>query len=152
MALRRTPRSRAREGFTLIELLVVIAILGILASVVTFRVFREIDRARVRKAEQQIEQFKLAIVAYYTHVGQYPPNDMGLRALLERPSDEKLAKAWDGPYLETETIPLDPWRNDYVYQTSDNELVPYVIISYGKDGVEGGEGVNADISSRTLGQ
>jgi general secretion pathway protein G len=142
---------RAQGGFTLIELLVVIAILGILAGVVAFRVVREIDKARVAKAEQQIEQFKTAVEKYYIDVGEYPPNDQGLQALLEAPSDENRAKLWDGPYLLTEVIPLDPWKNEYIYRTTESELVPYEIISYGKDGVEGGESTNTDISSRRLG-
>jgi general secretion pathway protein G len=145
-------RLRAQEGFTLIELLVVIAILGILAGVVTFRVVKEIDKARVTKAEQQIQQFRLAVDKYYMDVARYPSNEQGLRALIERPSEENLAKLWDGPYLQTDVIPLDPWQNEYVYRASDDELVPYEIISYGKDGVEGGEGTAADVSTRTLGR
>lgn len=150
MSLSRGTRTSAQGGFTLVELLVVIAILGILAGVVTFRVVREIDKARVARAQTQIEQFKLGIEKYYIDVGQYPPNDQGLQALLEKPSDETRAKMWDGPYLHTEEIPLDPWKNPYVYRTTDSDLIPYEIICYGKDGVEGGEGTNADVSSRKL--
>lgn len=152
MALRRTSRSRAREGFTLIELLVVMAILGILATVVTFSVFREVDKARVTAAEQQIAQFKVALQKYCMDVGLPPSNEQGLEGLLERPGDEALGKGWAGPYMESDAIPLDPWKRKYIYRTTDSEAVPFEIISYGKDGVEGGEGVNADISSRTLGR
>ncbi|MBN1916397.1 MAG: type II secretion system major pseudopilin GspG [Verrucomicrobia bacterium] len=143
---------RARQGFTLIELLVVIAILGILAGVVSFSVFREVDKARVTAAEQQIAQIKVAMQKYCLDVGSPPSNDVGLQALIERPSEENQAKLWGGPYLETDEIPLDPWRRPYIYRTTDSEAVPFEVISYGKDGVEGGEGTNADISSRKLGR
>lgn len=49
-------------------------------------------------------------------------------------------------YLDTETIPLDPWGNPFQYlppstPTGDD----FDIISYGADGVEGGSGPNEDI-------
>jgi len=137
-------RLRRQAGFTLVELLVVIAILGILAGVVSIRIFRQIDKARVAKAKAQIEQFKLAITEYYTDMGDYPPDDTKLRALVERPNDETSAKLWDGPYLDI--IPLDPWKNEYEYHRTDSGS--YEIVCYGKDGAEGGEGVSADVSSR----
>ena len=57
------------------------------------------------------------------------------------------------PYLESDELPKDPWGSEYLYQVSEypNTGVERVeIISYGKDGARGGEGYNADISSRKL--
>ena len=48
-------------------------------------------------------------------------------------------------------VPPDPWKNDYIYQMTDTGDPPFEIICLGKDGVQGGEGNNADISSRRLG-
>jgi general secretion pathway protein G len=45
-----------------------------------------------------------------------------------------------GGYIER--IPADPWGHPYFYQSDGNS---YVLKSYGADGVEGGEGKNADI-------
>jgi general secretion pathway protein G len=46
-----------------------------------------------------------------------------------------------------EQIPRDPWNNEYVYM---NEGGKPVVISYGADGTSGGEGNDADISSKDL--
>ena len=46
-----------------------------------------------------------------------------------------------------EQVPKDPWSNDYVYM---NEGGKPVIISYGADGTSGGEGNDADISSKDI--
>jgi general secretion pathway protein G len=150
MVLTKRNRTGAQGGFTLVELLVVIAILGILAGIVSFSVIRHIDDARVTRAVLQIGQFKTAIQKYYIDVGQYPPTDVGLKALIETPGDEKIAKYWKGPYLDTEEIPLDPWKNEYIYQVPGGGTAPFEIISLGKDGAAGGEGNNADVSSRKL--
>jgi len=43
---------------------------------------------------------------------------------------------WHGPYLKGGTVPLDPWRNQYVY-VAPGAHGPYDLISYGSDGREG---------------
>jgi general secretion pathway protein G len=68
---------------------------------------------------------------YYTKKGKYPDTGTGLRALVETQNLEK--------------IPTDPWGNEYVYM---NEGGKPVLMSYGADGTQGGEGPDADISSR----
>ena len=146
-----TGRSSAQGGFTLIELLVVIAILGILAGVVSFSVIRNIDDARVTRAKLQIAQFKAAVQKYNIDTGHYPTTEEGLRTLVEKPSDETQARSWKGPYLEAEEVPLDPWKNEYIYQSPGTGNADFEITSYGKDGAQGGEGFYADISSRRLG-
>ena len=39
-------------------------------------------------------------------------------------------------------VPTDPWDRDYAYQRGDGVIR---IASLGKDGLDGGEGLNADI-------
>jgi general secretion pathway protein G len=65
-----------------------------------------------------------------------------LKALREKPSG---ADNWQGPYLPKE-IPVDPWKKTYAYR-SPGEHGDYDIISYGADGVEGGDGENMDVVS-----
>ena len=153
MSRTTTSRQGARGGFTLIELLVVITILGILATVVTFSVVREIEKAKVQQAKTQLSVFMLALQRYASEVGEYPTTEEGLKVLIAKPADERLARGWKGPYLfNTEVIPPDPWNNDYIYQTTETGDPPFEIISLGKDRAQGGEGNNADISSRRLGE
>lgn len=133
---------KRQKGFTLIELLVVLTILAMLAALVVPRVFRNLEKAKVNTAKAQIAAFESAIGSYRLDVGSFPSTDMGLQALRTRPTG---VDNWDGPYVPKE-IPLDPWGRPYVYRCP-SEHGDYEIISYGADGREGGDGVNADIVS-----
>lgn len=133
---------KRQRGFTLIELLVVLTILAMLAALVVPRVFRNLEKAKVSTAKAQIAAFESAIGSYRLDVGSFPTTDMGLQALRVRPNG---VDNWDGPYLPKD-IPLDPWGHPYVYRCP-SEHGDYEIISYGADGREGGEGLDADILS-----
>ncbi len=63
----------------------------------------------------------------------------------------KNTQGWTvGGYLETREIPKDDWDNDYIYKTDPNAKPPFEIISLGADGIQGGEGQNADLSTRQI--
>jgi general secretion pathway protein G len=53
---------------------------------------------------------------------------------------------WNGPYLQG-GVPVDPWKDPYVYAPPGNGSDEPVITSLGKDGKPGGTGDDADISS-----
>jgi general secretion pathway protein G len=137
----RKKLSQVQEGFTLIELMVVILIIGLLATIVVQNLRSATDKAKRVKAQADIAQLKSALDRYYLDTGSYPTSDQGLQALIEAPNTSgDPPKDWGGPYIEK--IPPDPWGNSYFYQ-SDGDT--YVLKSFGADGVEGGEGKNADI-------
>lgn len=134
-------RSMRRDAaFTLIELLIVMVILGLLAALVGPRMFGKTEKAQQRAAKAQITLFETAIDTYRLDVGRFPTTEQGLQALRVAPEG---ATRWDGPYLPKE-IPLDPWGNPYVYK-SPGDHGDYDIISYGADGMPGGEGPDTDI-------
>lgn len=130
------------SGFTLIELLVVMIIIGLLAALVGPRFIRQEEKAKIKAAQAQIELLGTALDTFRLDVGRYPTTDEGLRALRQNPGG---LERWDGPYLKKD-VPLDPWRKAYVYR-SPGEHGPYDILSYGADGVSGGEDDNRDITS-----
>jgi general secretion pathway protein G len=140
---RTASRARRRQaGFTLLELLIVVVILGMLAALVGPRLFKSLDKAKVKVAKTQIELLAAGLKQFRLDVGRYPLTDEGLAALVVRPDS---APGWDGPYLEKE-VPKDPWGRDYLYR-SPGERHEYEIISLGRDGQEGGEGEDRDITS-----
>jgi general secretion pathway protein G len=131
--------SRSKErGFTLVELLVVIAIIGLLAGIVGVNVVGKMRKARQMKARADIENISSACDMFKIDTARYP-ND--LMELIQPPAD---SLRWDGPYLDKTTEPLDPWDNPYQYYVDSQG---YTIVSYGADGVEGGEDENMDISN-----
>ena len=138
----RTPRLRRLEaGFTLIEIMVVILILGLLATIVVQSLRGATDKAKRTKAEADLSEIKTALDRYYLDNGYYPTTDQGLQALVSAPSSGSVPANYEsGGYLQS--IPKDPWGNPYFFQSDGNS---YVLKSFGADGVEGGEGKNADI-------
>ncbi|MFZ5493382.1 MAG: type II secretion system major pseudopilin GspG [Pseudomonadota bacterium] len=140
----RTERAKQR-GFTLIEVMVVVVILGILAALVVPRIMGRPDEARVIKARQDVQAIEAALNLYRLDNHAYPGSDQGLKALVEKPAGEPAAPNWKaGGYLDR--VPQDPWGREYQYLNPGlhGEIDVW---SYGADGREGGEGVNADLGN-----
>jgi general secretion pathway protein G len=131
------------KGFTLIELLVVVVIIGVLTAYVGPRYFGQVAKSEISAAKAQIDAIEKALEQYRLHVGRYPTTEMGLAALTSRPASEP---KWEGPYLKKD-VPPDPWGKPYVYK-SPGERAEFELLSYGKDGLPGGSGDNADIGIR----
>lgn len=127
--------TRAR-GFTIIELLIVMAILGMLAVMVAPNLFNQADSARRDAVLSQISSLGSALDAYRLDIGQYPDSLEGLVR------DTSSRSTWNGPYIRGE-LPVDPWGNEYQYESDGRD---YTLMSYGADGRDGGEGNDADIS------
>ena len=139
---------RSNVGFTLIELMVVIIILGLLAAIVMPRVVGETDRARYEQARVQMRILEDAVKRYKLDNGVYPSTEQGLESLVRKPSTGFLPRNWpEGGYLDKIDIPIDPWGNQYVYISPGLHSPDYDLKSFGADGLEGGEGYNADIES-----
>ncbi|MDG4549506.1 MAG: type II secretion system major pseudopilin GspG [Candidatus Contendobacter sp.] len=135
---------RRPRGFTLIELLVVLVILGLLAGLVGPQVIRYLGGANTKAAKLQIEDFSTALDAFRLDMGRYPNSAEGLAALVVQPSG---AARWNGPYLRKNTIPKDPWGNDYQYRAPGQHGGAFDLYSLGADNAEGGEGENQDVVS-----
>jgi general secretion pathway protein G len=136
-------RLSSNAGFTLIEIMVVVLILGLLAALVVPKIVGRTDDARVTKAKSDIKAIESALNLFKIDNGFYPSTAEGLQALVQAPPR---AKKWnpDG-YLDK--LPIDPWGVEYIYQSDGRQIV---VASMGADGVEGGEGYNADITNLNI--
>ena len=118
---------------TLVEVIVVIAIIAIITSLIAIAVIPRMDDAKRDAAKIDIATIMNALKIYYASKGSYPSTASGMQELVTERILEKL--------------PKDPWNNHYIYI---NEGGKPVILSYGADNAPGGEGTNADISSKDL--
>jgi len=95
------------------------------------------------KAVADIQTVDSAIDMYYLQNNQYPPT---LEALLKKPTGEDLPN-WSGPYIK-KSVPDDPWGCPYSYNApGSHNPNSYDLYSLGRDGVEGGEGADTDITN-----
>ena len=135
-------KTRLELGFTLIELMVVV-IIGVLAAVILPNVIGRDDDARVAVAKTDVNNIMQALKLYKLDNQGYPTSEQGLQALSARPTTGPAPANWKG-YIEK--LPNDPWGKPYQYLNpgikSDID-----VMSFGADGVAGGEGKNADIGS-----
>jgi general secretion pathway protein G len=139
----RAERRDGEAGFTLVEMLVVITIIGLIMGLVGPRVLSYLSESKAKAAKIQIESLVAAMDLYYLDNSRYPGANEGLAALVERPAS---ASAWNGPYLKTGSVPVDPWGHPYVYKVP-GEHGPYEIDSYGSAGPDGAGGAGGTLIS-----
>lgn len=82
-----------------------------------------------------------ALEFYYIDVGAYPPQEAGLKALIEKPEG---VESWAGPYLRGDGNLVDRWGHACVYDQPEGSR-PFGIRSLCRDGRPGGECQGADI-------
>jgi general secretion pathway protein G len=141
-----TIRKKHRKGFTLIEIMVVVLIIAMLGAFVAPKVFKRFGKAKYNLAVAGVALVEKTLEDFAYDCERYPTQEEGLGALLVAPADLPEGK-WDGPYLKEKQL-SDPWGNKYLYVVEDAAANTFAILSYGADGAEGGEGENADISSK----
>ncbi len=138
-------KNRRRTGFTLVEIMAVIIIIGLLASIAAVNFLGQTDKARVATTKANLKVLHNAVAQFKMDTGRYPTEEEGLRVLIEPPSDVKGYQ--EGGYLDSSEIPKDAWKHDFVYIAYPENGKPFLIMSYGADGQEGGEGYDADLYS-----
>jgi general secretion pathway protein G len=128
-ATNRRRITRSRRGMSLVEVMVVIAIILTLMSVLAFGVFSVWENARVETTRLQMGRVQERILIYTVKSKKPPSTGEGLSAV-----------------FGDEPVPVDAWGNEFVYVSPGPDGKDYDLISYGRDGVQGGTGNNADLS------
>jgi len=125
-----------RGGFTFLEIMLVVVIIGILVSLVGPRLVGKTQKAKTAATQHQIDVFKTSLKMFEMQAGRFPATEEGLEALVLKPSalsDEE----WDGPYLDGDVVPNDPWNRPYQYVCPGEKNRDFDTWSYGPDGVDG---------------
>ena len=111
-----------KRAFSLIELLVVVAVVAVLAALLTPAVLSSIERGRVARVVAELQTVEVALEAYRTDHGCYPPVTVSCMAIdadqvLQLP--QELA---DGGYLpknpqtKASTLLQDPFHHGNTYK------------------------------------
>lgn len=144
--LTKLSRADATEtGLTLIEMIVVLAIIALVAALIVPSVINRPDQARVTLARADMKAISTALRLYRLDNGNYPTTVQGLAALvtIDRTMPSGSSTRGDG-YLAQ--IPIDPWGHPYRYRNPDATGNGFDLVSLGRDGQPGGDGVAADLS------
>lgn len=121
----------ARAGFTLMEILIAVMILGLLGALVGPALNNIYKNQQKRAAESSLLGLKKSIQIYKDRVLKLPES---LKDLIKKPRDEQAAKRWEGPYVEGEEVPQDPWGEPFKYKLTPGAKNPYELFSYGPNG------------------
>ncbi len=116
---------KLQAGFSLMEILIVVAIVGIMSAAVIGGI-SYIGRARASSTKSLLRSLETYIDTYHNDTGEYP---VTLNDLVERPSNEKVSKRWEGSYVKK--VPTDGWKQDFVYQPTKGGKYPYELYSWG---------------------
>jgi len=139
---------KSQQGMSLIEILIALTLLAIAGTFVAGRVFEQLQEGQINSAKIQIKSLSDRLKEFRRDCGFFPTTDQGFDALIEKPTGGRECRRYaPGGYIEGGKIPRDPWDNEFIYE-SDGKT--FTIMTYGSDGMEGGEGADADISSKDL--
>jgi general secretion pathway protein G len=139
---------KSQAGMSLIEILIALTLLALAGTFVGGRVFENLQEGKVQSAKIQIKSISDRLKEFRRDCNFLPTSDMGLDALVNKPEGGRECKRYaPGGYIEGGKVPVDPWDNEFIYE-SDGKT--FTIISLGADNAEGGEGSDADINSKDL--
>lgn len=139
---------KSQAGMSLMEILIALTLLGIAGTFVATNVYDRLQEGKVESTRIQIQSLGDILKDFRRKCGTYPTTDQGLDALINKPTGGRECRRYPpNGFIEDGKIPLDPFDSEFIYESDGRS---YTIISLGADGMEGGEGFDADISSADL--
>lgn len=132
----------SEAGYTLVEMLVVIGVIALIAALLVPNLIGQMQRARAKAAQVQLENVASAVEMFRSDTGHYPKTEEGdLKALLNNGSG---IEGWTGPYLKDAKTLNDPWSRPIEYKVATDQL-SFTVTSLGADGKATGIGPNLDL-------
>ncbi len=128
-------------------MIIVLAIIALVAALIVPSVIGRPDQARVTVAQADLKSIGAALKMYRLDNGSYPTTEQGLGALVSKPTTGPAATnfAADGYLAQS---PTDPWGHPYVYRSPGESGAGFDLLSFGRDGKPGGEGIDADLQDK----
>lgn len=133
-------KNNRRRGFTLLEILLVVGLLALLAAIAIPNFIGAGEKAKQKMVLGVIGPngtLMRAITQFKFDTGQFPES---LKDLIEKPSDDDIAKKWTGPYILDKSGLKDPWDREYKYnregQHNENGVDLWSVGADGNDGTD----------------
>ena len=131
------------RGFSLFEMVIVMGIIGAILGSVIFLSKGFGDSAKLQTANQDFTTLITHLDAYKIHARNYPTQNQGLEALVNKPTSSPIPRSWTQTIPE---VPKDPWGQTYKYKFPGSKKANEPeITSAGADGIWGNED---DLSSQ----
>lgn len=142
-----------RCGMGALELLGALGVLLVTAFGFYYYVNMRTEAAKRTLTIQRLQLIETGLEKYCLDCGgAIPTQKQGLEALLKAPQRPPIPRNWAGPYLTDLDTVRDAWGRPFKYvfpgrpiEVGSNIMRPYDLASYGRDGVEGGSGLDRDI-------
>lgn len=111
------------------EIVIVMGIIAVLLGGVVAVLGNFGENSKIQKAQLDMKSgFTPALESYKILAKKYPTTQQGLIALVKKPTLPPIPKPYSAPLT---SLPLDPWGNDYIYESNGYK---FLIISKGPDG------------------
>lgn len=131
----RTRRLRADAGYTLFEIMLVLGIIAVLVGSAIYMLSGNIDVAKEQRVQSDVQAISMQLRTYEMLNYRKPTTEQGLKALVQMPSSAPKPQRWK---KLMESVPLDPWGNEYVYRNPGKfKTDGYDLYSLGPKGEEG---------------
>lgn len=146
-------RRNQRTGMGAVDFLGAVVLILIAAFAFYYYVNNHAENSKRTLTIKRLVAVETALEKYCVDCGgRLPTAEQGLEALLERPQQKPIPQAWAGPYLSESDAINDGWGRPFKYLCPGRPVAPGSDImrpcdlaSYGRDGSEGGRGLDRDI-------
>jgi len=128
-------RWTADSGLTLVEIVVVLIILGVVFTMIAPKVLSQGDKAKARVTTIQMQKIKSYVEQFQLQYNILPSSLDDLTRCTEKTGSNCI------PMADVDEL-RDAWSNAFTLESNGNR---YSIKSLGKDGRQGGSGVDADL-------